>query len=211
MSGNKNEIRNNILNTAKKQFFTYGLKITMDDIANKIGISKKTLYKFFKSKDALLSSIMDLKMKEIKNIIKRAILMFQEGKNVIDILKQIIKAMSKQLEEVNPSFTNDLQKFFPKLSMKIQNFRNEMIFKNFSRMIKEGIKSNIIRKDIDPEIITYIYSIFIEAVLAKNNPEFKLVDIFESIINIFFKGILTEEAKDKFSIWIPYFLLLPKF
>jgi hypothetical protein len=58
---------------------------------------------------------MDLKMKEIKNIIKRAILMFQEGKNVIDILKQIIKAMSKQLEEVNPSFTNDLQKFFPKL------------------------------------------------------------------------------------------------
>jgi hypothetical protein len=32
MSGNKNEIRNNILNTAKKQFFTYGLKITMDDI-----------------------------------------------------------------------------------------------------------------------------------------------------------------------------------
>src|ERR1035437_8261173 len=50
------ETKEHILKSAEELFFHYGVKsVTMDDIASHLGMSKKTIYNFFKDKDELLS------------------------------------------------------------------------------------------------------------------------------------------------------------
>jgi AcrR family transcriptional regulator len=53
------ETRQRILSTAQQIFLKTGFsKVTMDELANELGMSKKTLYKHFSSKEDLLKVIM---------------------------------------------------------------------------------------------------------------------------------------------------------
>ena len=54
------EVKDKILETALHLFFRFGIKaITMDDIAKEMGISKKTIYRFFGEKDDIVNSLME--------------------------------------------------------------------------------------------------------------------------------------------------------
>ena len=56
-----------ILEQSANMFFNYGIQhITMDDIAKKCGVSKKTIYKYFENKDDLLHQVIELQIKELK-------------------------------------------------------------------------------------------------------------------------------------------------
>ena len=62
--------KNKIVEQSLKLFFNYGIQhITMDDIAEKCGVSKKTIYKYFENKDDLLHQIIELQVKELKEVI----------------------------------------------------------------------------------------------------------------------------------------------
>ena len=53
------DVQTQIINKAEDLFLRYGLKsVTMDDIARKLGISKKTLYQYVENKTDLVSKIM---------------------------------------------------------------------------------------------------------------------------------------------------------
>ena len=62
-----NEQKDKILAASWEMFFQYGFKsVTMDDIASKLGISKKTLYQFFSNKKELITQSFEWEMKNPK-------------------------------------------------------------------------------------------------------------------------------------------------
>ena len=98
----RKEIKEKILQLATTMFFQHGIrKVKMDDIANHLKISKRTLYELYQNKEDLLYGVFVLNnQREIKKIEQ----FDQPGINVINIVIQVFKQHTEELSNINPSF-----------------------------------------------------------------------------------------------------------
>ena len=103
------ETKERIINAASELFFKYGTKsITMDDIAREIGVSKKTIYQFFKDKNELVSEVAEAyNAQELKDLE----VIEQEAHDVIDEMVRLSHHIRQKLNSLNPSLLYDLEKY----------------------------------------------------------------------------------------------------
>ncbi len=132
-----------------------GLKLTMDDIAFDLKLTKKTLYNNFNSKEELMRTVMQHVFEDIEFKIN---LSLNHGKNAIEALFHSSEMMNKAIEELGPLLLNDSAKFLPDL--KVLDHTNRMSF--YSRIIKDNLERGIIegvyRKDLNKELITLFFT-----------------------------------------------------
>ncbi|WP_082305052.1 TetR/AcrR family transcriptional regulator [Persicobacter sp. CCB-QB2] len=199
-----------IQDTAKHLFLTQGYtKVTMDDIALNLGMSKKTLYKHFKGKYELLAVIIeDFKSRMgdgVNKILNNADLEYPVK------LKQMLKFIAVELSDISPILIEDLQRNVPDLWEEINNYKKEAAFNRFSRLIDEGVKNGHVSPNINQPLVVALYasgiSNLINADFYSSMPEemVQLIpsspsEIFDHMINIIYEGILTEETKKSFHI-----------
>jgi AcrR family transcriptional regulator len=144
-----------ILKKAGEIFLKYGFKsVTMDDIANELAISKKTIYKYFKNKEELVDTTTSFLHQTIHNNI---LCVCDKGYNAIEEnfeIKKLFKNMFKNSDD-SPMF--QLEKYYPKTYKKI--IENEFsVFKDcISSNIKKGINEGLYRQDINVELATKFY------------------------------------------------------
>jgi len=82
-------------------FMKYGVKsVTMDDIAKELGISKKTLYKYFKDKDGIVSTLMKMDINGEKELL---LSLTKTSKNAIEETYAFSKVLIEKLKSVNPN------------------------------------------------------------------------------------------------------------
>src|SRR4051812_1964259 len=106
------ETKERILKGAEELFFRYGIKsITMDDIAKELGMSKKTIYQFYKDKDEVVHTLMQEKLKEDERDFRCAA---EQSGNVVEEVFSHMKLMSTIFGKINPNIFYDLQRFHPK-------------------------------------------------------------------------------------------------
>ena len=107
----KMEPQEKILKTSLELFFKYGIKrVTMDDIAKELGMSKKTIYQFYKEKDVLVDQLCQFEMLKQEKIFKE---INGLAKDPIHELMLISLKMSDMMQHINPIFFIDLQKYYP--------------------------------------------------------------------------------------------------
>jgi AcrR family transcriptional regulator len=146
------EVQERILDTAFSLFRQYGTRsITMDDIANKMGISKKTLYAHFADKDDLVvnSISRELKMMEVNCIVNR-----EKGADAIQELFLVMKLLDQLFRNMNPVIMLDLQKFHGKAYQVFQEYRNNYLHNTVRQNLERGIKEGLYREDINLDILT---------------------------------------------------------
>ena len=148
-------MKQTILQKAGEAFLKYGFKsITMDDIANELAISKKTIYKFFKNKEELVdetvSHVHDTMHKEIFCICDKGYNAIQENFEI----KNMFKNMFKNSDD-SPMF--QLEKYYPKTYHKIIVNEFTMFKDCILTNLKKGIKEGTYRSDIDQDLITKFY------------------------------------------------------
>ena len=144
-----------ILKKASEIFLKYGFKsVTMDDIANDLGISKKTIYKFYKNKMELVDeAVLDFHNEMHNNIST----ICAKGHNAIQEnfeIKKIFKEMFKNSDD-SPMF--QLEKYYPKTHRKIISDEFSMFKDCISINLKKGIEEGLYRKNIEIELITKFY------------------------------------------------------
>jgi len=145
------EAQEKILKAALSLFFKYGIKhVTMDDIAKELGMSKKTIYQFFKEKDDLVNQLCDLELKEQEC---QFVAMSKEASDPIHELFLISHKMRTMMQNINPNFFMDLQKFYPTAFKRFQKFKEECAFQNIVDNIKRGMELGVYRKDLDEEFV----------------------------------------------------------
>ncbi|MBK5208620.1 MAG: TetR/AcrR family transcriptional regulator [Flavobacteriaceae bacterium] len=144
-----------ILKKAGEIFSKYGFKsVTMDDIANGLGISKKTIYKFYKNKVELIDEAVcyfhDEMHKTITNICAVGYNAIQENFEI----KRMFKEMFKNSDD-SPMY--QLEKYYPKTYENI--IENEfLLFKEcITNNLEKGIQEGLYRKDINKELATKFY------------------------------------------------------
>lgn len=150
-----NPIKKRILDTARKYFFTQGYsKATMDELADELHMSKKTLYQFFKSKQLLLESVIydffqDFHTK-INKIIKN------KDNEDISILKQVMSLVQAQVSQCNIWAFEDIQKNNPKAWQIINRLEEKLINGELRKLLQKGKEEGTIHHDIDLDFIVLV-------------------------------------------------------
>jgi len=144
-----------ILKKSGEIFLKFGFKsTTMDDIANKMAISKKTIYKYFKNKEQLvdesLSFFHDTIHTEVGNVCNK-------GFNAIEENFEIKKMFKDLLQNSGESPMFQLQKYYPKTFKKVMNNEFSMFKECISQNIEKGIKEGLYRKNLNTNLTTRFY------------------------------------------------------
>jgi AcrR family transcriptional regulator len=189
-------LRERIIKEARQHFFSHGFRrVTMDDLAEELGMSKKTLYACFPSKTALVEAVILNKLARVEADLRRITGAAQNDCGVA--LHRLLECVQGHMEEIQPPFMRDIRREAPDLFAIVENRRRDIIRRHFGKVFLEGRKAGLIRQDIPPELSI---EILLGAVQAVMNPQ-KLGSLgltpktgFTSIIRVVLEGITTGRA-----------------
>jgi AcrR family transcriptional regulator len=169
-------------------------KTTVDEIGLLSGVSKNTIYKYFSSKENIAEAVVESTI-------------FYVQDNTSKILKQKKDAVSKFLElltfvvnsvlKYHESLLIELKRHLPEQWAKIEKVRNEKMYANLSKLIKQG-KSEKLFLNYPDEIILSIFLNSIKSVINPHfvlNNKFSLNDAVRMTYEILLNGILTLKGK----------------
>jgi AcrR family transcriptional regulator len=199
VSKEKMEDHNKIIELTEEKFFRDGFyKTTMDEIAAELKMSKKTIYKFFPSKDDLITAIAKHFMEGIKSKVLPAL---NSDKNAIEKLAELNNILAKVSQKVTSKRMDEIKTYFPNLWNEIDSFRTKMMFANITKVIDQGKAEGLFIDYPTPIIMNTLVS----SVRATVNPEFILNNNFsisEAALYTFkvvIGGIVTEKGKKVFN------------
>ena len=181
-----------ILIEAEQLFFRYGVKsITMDEIATHLGISKKTIYQFYKDKKELVYKVVETKMAkqetEMEEIAGKAIDPVHEILLTSEYLKKIFINM-------NPFLLVEVQKYYPRAYGIFSTHRDKCIFSSIFNNIKKGITQGLYRSGMDVDTIARLRMLCIDAAVNPDNfplAKKNLNELQMQLIEHFLYGICT--------------------
>ncbi len=140
-----------IIQGAEELFLTTGIKsVTMDDIARHLGMSKKTIYQFFKDKNELVIALVKRKLQEDED--QMADIISRSG-NVIEEMVNMMKCSEEIFSRINPIVIHEMQKYHPEAWTHFQNFKSGVMIHTMEELLTKGIKQGYIRPDIDVKVI----------------------------------------------------------
>lgn len=184
-----------LIEGAMALFMRLGVKsVNMDDVASHLGVSKKTLYLYFKDKEDLIRRVIDLHcFNEDKSI--EAI----QAKNLpaIDEMFDIMYWVLSILSKVNPSVQFDLDKYHPEQSRKMKESRHRVVYGCMLSNMKKGQKEGMYRKDFHADVIAKIYItrmdvLFDPAVFPFG--EYPLTDLYKEVFQYHIRGIASAKG-----------------
>jgi AcrR family transcriptional regulator len=140
-----------ILNKARELFLKNGLRsVSMDDIARKLGMSKKTIYKDYKNKKDIINTITE---KFLLNHKQEYDMLISASKNAVDELLKLMENLNNVFERLSPRIIFDLQRYFPEAWQTFKEYKISFLLSKITENLKRGIGEGLFRKDINVEII----------------------------------------------------------
>ena len=148
-------VERDIVVSASSLFLQYGYKaVTMDDIAELMHISKKTIYVHFSDKTSLVRSAVFHVFEEVKD---KIIAVQSSIENPIKALYETKKIAVEVLGKKDKSPQYQLQKYYPSIYAEIRKKELSALGETFKMNLNKGIESGLFRASIDAEFITRIY------------------------------------------------------
>ena len=196
-------MREKIILKSADLFISYGFKsVTMDDIANALGMSKKTIYQHFDNKTKLVEAT-TLSLFEFISCGIDHICSLE--KNPIEEIYDIKKFVMEYLKDEKSSPQYQLQKYYPKIYNDLKGKQFEIMHTCVSENLNRGIKQGLYRDTINVEFIARIY---FNAMLAIKNPELFPLKIFsmnmlmENYLEYHLRGICTPKGLETLNQFI---------
>ncbi len=194
------DVKQRIMKEARGLFFKYGFsKVTMDEAAEALGMSKKTLYRHFPSKEDLLDEVTNAHLDECDAEMKA--ICGRKELSPLERLKLTMAYCQALFSEMSDSLVHDLRRNAPEIWKRVEERRQQNIATDFGALIKEGRQKGQFRKDIDERLFILIYSNVVRAIL---NPEtlsslpFKPSVVYDTICKTLFEGLLTDKARAEY-------------
>jgi AcrR family transcriptional regulator len=189
--------RKRIVEAARSHFFSHGFRsVTMDDVAEELGISKKTLYAHFPAKMQLLEAVLADKFAGIEaklNEITRA-----HSHNFSAALHELLTNTQRELDEIKPPFVRDMRQKAPHVFKVIERRRAALIERFFGKLFIEGQRTGMVRKDVPAKLMIEILLAMVQGIM--NPPKIEELGMtpkegFAGILKIVLQGVLTGRAR----------------
>lgn len=152
------DLKENILQIAARNFYQKGLRqVTMDDIAEQAGISKRTLYEIYKSKELLIADVIcntfDATLTQMEAMVDE---MRQGGANPVEVLCHLYISGRKAKDPINKVVFDELRKYYHNLTSQRFDQIQERHDKLFLRLYLDCKASGFIREDINTDLIFHL-------------------------------------------------------
>ena len=188
-----------IVTAARRIFFAHGFRgVTMDDLAQELGMSKKTLYASFPSKLDLLRAVLLDKFRSVETDLDKVTA--STSRDVLATLRQLLACMQQHTEEIQAPFVRDIRREAPEMFQLVQSRRRALIQRYFGRIFEDGRKAGIISKDMPTRLMIEMLLGVTEAIM---NPS-KIAELgltptagYMSIMTTIFEGLLTDKGRSK--------------
>lgn len=189
------EMKERIQLKAEELFKRYGIRsVTMDEISNQLGISKKTLYQSYTDKEEIVSAVFDRMIGNNKQ------LCMADRENADNAIHEVFLAFDHVLEmftEMNPAIVFDLQKYHPNVALKLAAYKYEFLYNVISENLKRGISEEIYRPELNIDVITRFR--IESSMLAFNTDIFPqsrkdLVGVEKELLEHFLYGLATAKG-----------------
>ena len=188
-------MKEDIVKRALNDFMQYGFKtFTMDDLANKMGMSKKTLYEYFPSKQDLVDACLDYTLEmSCTNVTT-----FVQGEG--SVIENVYRNQKKVQEVFNINSDRpiwELQKYYPKTyeRMKSEFAKTDALF--IDKLLEKGWQEGLFRKDINVNFCKVFYtSVQRLRSITRTFPEreFPFWETIYTILEYFFRILVNEKG-----------------
>jgi len=186
-----------ILEEAAQLFRTYGIRsVTMDMLANQLGMSKRTIYEIYKDKDELLQGVLKWMQEKQAKVLEQ---IFGESENVVEAIFKMLELMNNHFRNMSPAFILDMKKFHQDLVKNYAGKEEFPYYLNNSEILLRGIKEGVFRKDIDIEITN---KCLFEVARMSNDKsvfppdDFMNKDVIRTFYINYLRGISTQKGLD---------------
>lgn len=185
----RNELKERILEYSEKEFYANGVRqVKMDNIANYLSISKRTLYEIYPTKEDLLLECVKKHDKTHESRIEQYI--EESNPNAIEIIIFSYKIKLEHFLQLNPLFLEELCKY--KRVINYFDARDKERDTNFEWLFNRGVKEGFFRKDLNPRIISNMFTVSLkEAIDNELYKEFGMEYLFRDIVFTLIRGICT--------------------
>jgi AcrR family transcriptional regulator len=204
----KPAVERSILESAYALFLEKGYRhTTMDDIAQSLSMSKKTLYKYYPGKLELLSASFEI----LKTKLTAKVEAIQENKYIPFPLKlkSTLTVVATHLAPINPELFEDLREYAPEIWEELRIYINESAYIRFQKLISQGVAQGLVNPRINVSLMVMLYASAIQSLLDPkfinqfpadiiNQMKLSPSQIYDQAISIIYNGILTEAARNEF-------------
>jgi TetR/AcrR family transcriptional regulator, biofilm operon repressor len=190
------EIKDKIIKKSTQLFLKYGFKsVTVDEIAEAVGASKKTLYKHFENKEEIIVGSLNAVHEEIK--LKIGII-FSQNKNAIEEHFVIRNMFNELLNSDGTSPLYQLKKHYPHIFEEVRCREENQCYQMFIENMKKGLKDNLYRKEIDIEINAQLYYMLIFRINESIADEKEVSKLELEAMKFFIHSIATQKGLEEF-------------
>lgn len=188
------EIRNRILREVGELFTQKGIRnVTMDDISNHLGMSKRTIYEVFEDKNDLVKQIIEEGVKLHKSECKKII---TESTSVIEAIFNIGRLNHRTFSKIHPLFFEDLKKYHHNVYSKITKDGDMRDEKVTLLLLERGQKEGMFKEHINIEAAnTFVHKIM-EMVHQHDFGIYDTQTLINSVFMPYLIGISTDKGRD---------------
>jgi AcrR family transcriptional regulator len=186
-----------IVEAARVHFFSHGFRsVTMDDLAQELGISKKTLYAHFPGKFDLLEAVLADKFADVEatlNEVTRA-----HPHDFPAALRDLLAGTQRELNEIKPPFVRDMRQKAPDVFKLVERRRAALIQRYFGKFFADGQRAGMVRKDVPAKLMIEILLAVVQFII--NPPKMEELGMmpkegYAGILKIILEGALTAKGR----------------
>ena len=181
-----------ILLKARDLMFQTGIRqVTMDDLATQLGISKKTIYQYYKDKDDLVKAVVGFELKNHQQLCQHC---EANADNAVHEMFLMMETMKEMAKTMNPGSMMELEKYFPSAFAIIKNHKECFFLSLIKQNLMKGIEQGFYRSDLDVEILSKyrLETIFIPFNLnAFPVSKFDPIKVHTQLMEHFVYGLMT--------------------
>lgn len=188
-----------LVTAARDRFLESGFsKVTVDEIAGDLRMSKKTVYKFFPTKEDLLRGVVRSLMLFVENRLTKIV----ESDDPSEVkLGNVLKLVGSMIRRMRPQFMLDMKRSAPELWQEVETFRREKLFSKIKLIFIQAKKEGVLAPDINVDLF---FLAFLHSMQGIMNPQtltensFSADEAFNGVLRLLLIGALSPSASDRF-------------
>jgi AcrR family transcriptional regulator len=189
--------RQRIIDAARAHFFNHGFRsVTMDDLAQELAVSKKTIYAHFPGKFDLLEAVLADKFAGVERTLREVTQ--SHPHDFAAALQQLLAGTQRELDEIKPPFIRDMRQKAPNVFKVIERRRAALIERYFGKLFIAGQRAGMVRKDVPARLMIEILLAIVQAIMNPSKIEALAVtprEGFAGILKIILEGALTKRGR----------------